>query len=121
MSWSSEKDPVWRSLAQTSRSVDLGGETVRVTEARLKSMTQSLLVWDWYWTNGYQTASPPLAKLHEALTLLGGRRLNQARIALYTPIELDAEPARARLERFARELLPRLEIHLRALTENQDD
>lgn len=116
-----QKDPVWRSLAHTTHSVDLGGETVRVTEARLKSTTQSLLVWDWYWTNGSQTASPHLAKLHEALTLLGGQRLNQARIALYTPIDLDAEPARARLERFAHELLPRLEIHLRALGENQDD
>jgi exosortase A len=116
-----QSDRVWRLLEQTSRSVDLGDGTRRVTEVRLKSTTQSLLVWDWYWTNGYQTTSPHLAKLHEALTLLGGQRLNQARIALYTPIELDAEPARARLETFARALLPRLEIHLRALTEDHDD
>ncbi|MTW21757.1 exosortase A [Allochromatium palmeri] len=116
-----QKDPVWRSIEQARRSVDLGDGMQRVTETRLKSTTQSLLVWDWYWTNGYQTSSPQLAKLQEAWILLSGQRLNQARIALYTPIELKAEPARARLETFARALLPRLEIHLRALTENRDD
>ena len=114
-----EKDPTWRLLGQSVRSLDLGGRSWSLTESRLGSATQRLLTWSWYWVAGHQTHRPHLAKLYEAWTLLSGRRRNEALIVLYTPIDLEVEPARERLEAFARDMMPLLDSSLRELSHQE--
>ncbi|NEX19735.1 exosortase A [Thiorhodococcus mannitoliphagus] len=108
-----EKDPVWRQFERSTRTLRLADRKLTVTEARLGSSSQGLLVWSWYWVDGHETNRSHFAKIQEVLALLSGRPRNEALIVLYTPIDLKTEPARQRLQDFTEEMLPLLDASLR--------
>lgn len=110
-----QKDDVWRMPRQEPVRVPLGDKVLSVIEAKLQSEEQSLLTWHWYWIDGHHTSNEYLAKIYEAKALLLGRGNRQAGIVLYTPMSLKTEPARARLRRFAADMIPALDARLRDL------
>lgn len=110
------QDPHWRLIARDARRVRIGGRSERVIEARLDSPArgQRLLVWQWYWIEGERLSRDVVAKTRETLWRLGGCPARAVGVVLYTPLDLNEAPARARLERFAREMLPGIEAALEA-------
>jgi len=110
------RDRRWRLIARDARRVRIGGRSERVIEAQLDSPArgQRLLVWQWYWIEGDRLSRDVMAKARETLWRLGGRPARAVGVVLYTPLELNETPARARLERFSRELLPSIETALEA-------
>jgi exosortase A len=101
-----QKHPKWRMPLEEPRYVALAGRPTEVLEARLRSDSQSFLVWRWNWVNGTVTVNPIQGKLLEALDKLdGGGRLS-AGVVVYTPLEAEPDDERARLQGFVDAMLP---------------
>lgn len=106
-----EKNSPWILVSTDGRSVALGSRTLGVSEARISSSSEKLLVWHWYWINGNQTSSPYVAKFYQAINeVLYGYR-SGAGITVFTRIddELDLQQARGRLRAYLRTMLPGIE------------
>lgn len=102
-----EDHPRWRMPTQRHLPAAATGQHP-VVEARLQSAQQELLVWRWYWVNGWLTASDYRAKFYHLLGILSGRPHREAVVILYTPLGVRLEPARTRLRDFLPQLLPEL-------------
>lgn len=89
----------WLVLSSRQRTVELEGQAIAVTEARLRAEEgEQRLVWHWYWVDDRYTSSQSRAKLAQAkATLLGGEQ-RAAFVALSTPFAGDIDEARARLQ-----------------------
>lgn len=103
------KDPVWRMLSNKKTVAQLDGRPVTIREASLDSPSEKLLVWQWYWIDGYPTTNDYLAKLFEAKDKLYEGRTRSASIMLATDYEVHADRARKRLMRFIRDMYPQIE------------
>ena len=71
---------------------------VRATELRDsavagQAMQQRLLVWQWYWIDGWWTSDDRVAKLYGAVQRLRGRGDESAVVLLYAPDQQGAEAA----------------------------
>lgn len=90
---------VWRVMEERSTLIDLD-RPVAVTEARVVSTRQNLLIWSWYHIDDRNTANPYLVKLLEAKQqILEGRRRG-TRLFIATPLGEDRLQARAVLQEF---------------------
>ena len=79
-------DQRWAGVASGSRAITLGGESLRVKTAELKSTDDFRLVaWQWYWVNGHLTDSDFAAKAYTALSRLVGQGDDSAVIVIYAP------------------------------------
>lgn len=79
-------DKRWARVAAGSRAIALGGESLQVKTAELKSADESrLVVWQWYWINGHLTDSDFIAKAYTALSRLIGQGDDSAVIVIYAP------------------------------------
>lgn len=85
-------DRQWAQVATASRELVLGGKTVALRTAELRSIgldeqasTGRLAVWQVYWINGSLTSSDYLAKVYSALYQLMGRGDDSAVVVVYAP------------------------------------
>ena len=92
----------WKWLSAALREVEVEGQSLVVTEARLLAeKVRRRLVWHWYWVDGRYTESRLLAKaLAAKVRLLGGER-RSAFIALTIEETQGTEAARAVLAELA--------------------
>lgn len=100
-----QKHPVWHQVGEAR--IRVAGEPGHLVQTRLKSSGQRLLIHDWYWIGGRQTANPYFGKLLEAWERLRGNGRPSVGIVLFAESgEADAD---AVLAQARRELLPLLE------------
>lgn len=116
-----EKDSVWRLINKRGARIDLGDRAVALSANILSTSATELLVWQWFWVNGHQTANPLIAKLYEAKALLTGQRLNQAAIFLYTPLGIEPDLAHERLGRFLEAMIPSVTENLQRIARSNTD
>lgn len=94
-------DPDWHQVARSAHRAKWGTETIDARTAVLSSAnSQRLLVWHWYWINGYLTSSDVKAKVYSALMRLTGKGDDSAAIFVFTPKEQAGDGVSA-LEDFA--------------------
>ncbi len=93
-----QKHPRWQRVCGDERISRQGRHAV--VEACLRSLSQRLLVWHWYWVDGRHTTSALYAKWIEARNRLMGRPSPAAAIVLYTEQDAGEAQARARLAGF---------------------
>jgi len=79
-----QKDPVWREVQSKTITVAINGKARDIIQSRIRSDGQDLLVWHFYWLDGYITSNDYLAKLLEAKRRLLGNREDGAGIVVYT-------------------------------------
>ena len=91
----------WGQVAEGTRQISFGGQTITVRETELRGPTQRLLVWHWYWVEGVMTVNEYRAKWQEASNRLLGRGDHAAVIILATPIVNNREQAARVLTDFA--------------------
>jgi EpsI family protein len=103
------KDPVWRLLSNKKTVAQLDGRPITVREASIDSPSDKLLVWQWYWIDGYPTTNDYLAKLFEAKDKLYEGRTRSASIILATDYEVHADRARKKLAQFINDMYPEIE------------
>ena len=108
-----QKDPVWRMPAESAVEVEQNGEAWTVTQSKLLSEGQDLLVWHWYWLDGARLANPYAAKVREGIARLSGRYDGGAGVILYTPMGTGPGKAQTVLERYLQDMLPSIEASLR--------
>jgi exosortase A len=96
-----QKDARWQRVCQDEDVARQGGH--QLVEACLRSPSQRLLVWRWYWVDGQHTTSALRAKWIEARSKLMGRASPAAAIVLYTEQDASLDEARARLATFLQE------------------
>ncbi len=96
-------NPPWAQVSSGQASVSLGGRslvlptaTLRQSADGLTGAAQRLQVWRWYWVHDRFVASDVQAKLHGALSLLGGRGDDGAIVVVYTPLNPQLPEAQAR-------------------------
>ena len=101
------KDEQWKHVAGGGRRTLWGAEPIEVRTAELSSTSspQRVLVWHWYWINGYLTASDVRAKVYSALMRLAGRGDDSAAIFIFAP-KAEGEGGEAALEHFAKSAAP---------------
>lgn len=86
------KDPEWALVGKAGRDIRYNQQPVTVVTAELRGTAQTvgaggerLSAWQWYWINGYLTASDYRAKAYTALSRLLGQGDDSAVIILYAP------------------------------------
>jgi len=87
---------LWQAVTNRSVHALLAGTPIQLQETTIASIAETRLVWSSYWIGGHMTPSPFAAKLWEALDAVSGKR-GEAALIVSTPIDSDAETARARL------------------------
>lgn len=112
------EDPAWARGSQRTREFEEGGRPLRIVSTHLNRLGKTgpgagngLVAWQWYWINGRQTASDPLAKAWLAWERLSGQGDDAAVVIYYAP---DSSPGEgeAVLERFVPEAHPRVKALL---------
>jgi exosortase A len=102
---------VWQVRDQQNNIINLG-QTVTVAEAWVSSESENLLVWSWYWIDGFNTSNPYVVKLLEAKQqLLEGRRQG-TRVFIATPLTSDRRQARQVLQSFVNASFPAIKASL---------
>jgi EpsI family protein len=115
-----QKHPVWSDKEQTSRRIQLQGDTIAINQSRLESRrAERLLVWSWYRVGDRHTANPYLGKVLEALSRLFGLRRDGTLIAIAAPYEGKIASAEEILQAFVDQMLPSIDQELdRALQQS---
>lgn len=106
------EDQQWGRIADGARKVSLVSGKLEVNETQLRSATQHLLVWHWYWINGETTRSPFRAKWLQAKAQLLQAKDDAAFVLVATPLDENTETARAVLAGFLNEMAPAIEASL---------
>ncbi len=103
-----QKDPLWSNVGEDIVSVQIGGQSRQVRQARLRgSDGQRLLVWQWNLINQQPVVSDHKAKLVLALDRVRLKRDDGLSVLVATPYEETAiEAAAATLARFAADMAP---------------
>jgi exosortase A len=103
-----QKDPAWSNIGETLVTVEIGGESRQVRQARLRgSNGQRLLVWQWNLINQHPTVNDHAAKLILALDRVRLQRDDGLSVLIATPYEeSEHETAVATLARFAADMEP---------------
>ena len=109
----SSVDDTWGKINERLVTLPRAGGDLELAEAQLRSSTQKLLIWRWYWVAGIATANPYKAKWLQAKARLLGSRDEAAVIVLSTPFEDNIEGARKILTDYVRLMLPAIENSLR--------
>jgi len=108
-----QKDPVWRQVAEGPREITVNGKRIQVREGKLRSETQDLLVWHWYWMDGVYTTNHYLAKFWESKAKLFGETGDAAAIIVAAEIgEQGPEAAAAVLNEFVTGMEPAIRTSL---------
>ena len=102
-------------LAQQTRQLTLGGQTLQVRETLLAHGGKRVLVWRSYRQGGVPTANPVLVKLLLARARLSGTRQDGADIMVSLPYDELSPPPRAQLQAFLQAALPTIERQLQEL------
>ncbi len=106
-------DPVWARVNEGTRRIILDRQSILLRTTELRSADSSrLLVWQWYWVNGYLTASDFRAKAYTALSRITGQGDDSAVIIVYAPKE-QAGGGEAALEAFIDSAWPEIDSVLR--------
>lgn len=107
-----QKHPVWKQVGESK--INLNTEPGEAIQTRLKSDTQDLLIFDWYWIGGIQTTNDYIGKIVEAYYRLTGGKQPSVGIVLFTEYEDGhKERARQKLEDFMGSALPVVENAIR--------
>jgi EpsI family protein len=105
-------DHTWVRAAGGKRTITLNGRPLEVRTSELRGPGgQEILLWQWYWINGYVTSSDYWAKAYTALARLQGRGDDSAAILVYTSRER-FEAAEKSLEAFVAAAGPAIETAL---------
>ena len=101
-----EERSIWKQVENTVTAVsDIDGLT-KVKQARLKSNTQNLLVWNWYHLAGMNTVSDYLGKLYGVYGKLLKGDESATGVILYMEYEDSLEQQQQSLSAFSALLLP---------------
>ncbi len=109
----SSDDQAWGKINEALITLPRAGGDLELAETQLRSSTQKLLVWRWYWVAGTATANPYEAKWLQAKARLMGGRDEAAVIILSTPFEDNLEAPRKVLTDYVQHMLPAIENSLR--------
>jgi len=103
-----QKDPAWSNVGETLVTVQIGGKTRQVRQAKMRgSNGQRLLVWQWNLIDRRPVVNDYLAKLIMALDRVRLVRDDGLSVLIATPYQnTDLEAATATLSRFATDMEP---------------
>lgn len=103
-----QKHPEWSNMGESLATVEIGGQTRQVRQARLRgSGGQRLLVWQWNLIDQRPVVSDHLAKAVLALDRVRLQRDDGLSVLIATPYEEpEREAAAATLARFAADMAP---------------
>ncbi|MGA7799190.1 MAG: exosortase A [Gammaproteobacteria bacterium] len=108
-----QKDPVWRQVQDKTITVKIGGQPREIIQSRLRSSDQNLLVWHFYWLDGYLTSNDYVAKLIEAKRRLSGGNEDGAGIVVYTEYGDGFPNAERLLREYLNSMLGTIDHHLK--------
>ncbi|MHB1402064.1 MAG: exosortase A [Thiobacillus sp.] len=103
-----QKDPAWSNVGETLTTVQIGGQSRQVRQAKMRgSNGQRLLVWQWNLINQHPTVNDHAAKLNLALDRVRLQRDDGLSVLVATPYDAaDHATAVATLARFAADMEP---------------
>jgi EpsI family protein len=103
-----QKDPMWSNVGETLATVEIGGQSRQVRQARMRgSNGQRILVWQWNLINQRPVVSDPIAKLILAFDRVRLQRDDGLSVLIATPYgDADIKSAAATLARFAADMEP---------------
>jgi len=106
-------DKIWLQVAQASRLLALGGQSVVARTAELRNGAgQRLVAWQWYWIGGRLTSSDHVAKLWQAFHRLRGEGDDSAVVVVYSP-KGEGDEGAAALDAFVASFADGLDAALR--------
>jgi exosortase A len=83
-----DRDEGWkRSSSRIQQTLTINDGTIAESVLQHRNGKLELLVWQWYWVGGRETATPWIAKLLEIVSRVQGHGSAAASIVLFTPIE----------------------------------
>jgi exosortase A len=103
-----QKDPAWSNVGETLATVQIGGQSRQVRQAKLRgSNGQRLLVWQWNLINQRPVVNDYFAKMILAFDRIRVARDDGLSVLIATPYEgTDLKSAAATLGRFAADMEP---------------
>lgn len=112
-----QKHPVWSDVGETHRTQTVSDSALDVRETLLRSASQRLLIWDWFYLDGRRTTNPYVAKLVVAKNRLFRAPDDGMAIIVATPYLERPETAEAVLREFLGDMLPQIEVTSRKLAQ----
>lgn len=107
---------VWKELFRSGHVEHFDDYDIELTQARIKSNQQNLLVWQWKYFDGVRTSSDFYIKVLEAWEKIkGGSEMGAALIVFVEPTEVDSNSeaiAQEQLRDFIQDYLPLIETEL---------
>jgi exosortase A len=101
-----QKHPVWSNVGEGNQTASVAGHSTSVRQAKLRSGSQRLLVWQWNVIDGSIVTNDPEAKLRLALSKVVGGMDDGAAIIIATPYSSDISAAERTLTQFAADMAP---------------
>lgn len=108
------KGQQWHLLEQKTTEVYIFDHPADVEQARIKNSQNELLIWRWYRIGDYDTASPYVAKIIEALSKLTFQQTSSSRIYVVTSVTTSLDQSVLQVQSFMSQLSPKLEVVLSA-------
>ncbi|WP_443113167.1 exosortase A [Herbaspirillum seropedicae] len=106
------KDSPWTRAASAVRQERVGERQLAVREELIRSNSQGLLIWRWYWIDRRFVENDYLAKLLQTKSQLEMQGDDGAALFVFTPVDDDPEAARAVLRRYLADNLAGIEAAL---------
>lgn len=108
------KGQQWHLLGQKRTEVYIFDHPAAVEQARIKNSQHELLIWRWYRIDDYDTSSPYVAKIMEALSKLTFQQTSSSRIYVVTSVTESVDQSILQAQSFMSQLSPKLEVVLNA-------
>lgn len=101
-----EHGDIWRNINETTRTVVINSQELKIRQTQLHSHSSKLLVWRWYWLDDIETINPYIAKALLAKNMLFSNSGGGAEIILASHYEDSIDEATDAMNKFLSDLKP---------------
>lgn len=96
----------WINVSSSREDIAVGDTKLAVIQNQLRTPTDKLLTWRWWWLGDHETSNPYLAKFLMAINQLLGQGDDGAEIIIAADYEVDLQKAVLPMRKFIAEVMP---------------
>lgn len=96
----------WSNVGSSRQNISVDNTELTVTQNQLRTSTDRLLTWRWWWLGDYETSNPYMVKFLMAINQLFGQGDDGAEIIIAANYEIDPQEAIFSMRQFVADMMP---------------